>query len=78
MWPVNQPIPKIGSIHQTSGEAEYINDKVIRENEVFCAFTLAEAPGMFERIDFEEAMVKNKLMYLRYCIKRKSSNYFRF
>ncbi|XP_008216630.2 xanthine dehydrogenase [Nasonia vitripennis] len=55
-WPVNEPINKIGAIHQTSGEGEYINDIIIRNDEVFCALTLAEAPGTIEKIDFEGTM----------------------
>ncbi|XP_023247177.1 xanthine dehydrogenase-like [Copidosoma floridanum] len=55
-WPVNQPLPKMESIYQTSGEGEYINDMAIRDNEVFCVFTLAEAPGVIEKIDYEEAL----------------------
>lgn len=57
LYPLNQPVTKIESIYQTSGEAEYINDMIIRENEVFCALCLAEAPGVFEKIDATEAMV---------------------
>lgn len=62
MWPVNQPMPKIESIYQTSGEGEYINDLIIRENEVFCALTLADAPGAFDKIETEEALVNIALM----------------
>ncbi|XP_058788859.1 xanthine dehydrogenase/oxidase-like isoform X2 [Phymastichus coffea] len=56
LWPVNQPITKIGSIYQTSGEGEYINDIITNDSEVFCVLTLAEAPGVIEKIEYEEAM----------------------
>jgi xanthine dehydrogenase/oxidase len=62
LWPVNQPIPKVGAIYQTSGEAEYINDLIIRDNEVFCALTIASIPGMIEKIDFQEALVNHFLL----------------
>ncbi|KAJ8687934.1 hypothetical protein QAD02_023729 [Eretmocerus hayati] len=56
LWPDNQPIPKIESIYQTSGEGEYINDVVTPHNEVHCAFTLAEAMGKIDKIDYDEAL----------------------
>lgn len=57
LWPLNQPIPKIEAIYQTSGEGEYINDIVIRENEVFCALAIAETVGEIKEIDSHEALV---------------------
>ena len=57
IWPVNQPVPKIESLYQTSGEAKYINDIPIQPGEVFCAMTIADGIGSFEAIDFNEAMV---------------------
>lgn len=65
-WPVNEPMTKIGAIHQTSGEGEYINDIIIRDDEVFCALTLAEAPGTIEKIDFEEALVLHNYILNKY------------
>ncbi|XP_014217161.1 xanthine dehydrogenase-like [Copidosoma floridanum] len=56
IWPINQPMPKIESIYQTSGEGEFINDIQIKHNEVFCALTLAEAPGKIYKIDYEAAL----------------------
>ncbi|KAJ8676452.1 hypothetical protein QAD02_012239 [Eretmocerus hayati] len=56
IWPANQSIPKLEGLIQTSGESEYVNDLIIRENEVFCALTLADTVGPFDMIDFEEAM----------------------
>ncbi|KAJ8668983.1 hypothetical protein QAD02_000242 [Eretmocerus hayati] len=56
LWPTNQPIPKIGSIYQTSGEGEYVNDIVVKGEQVFCALTLADAPGTVAKIEFEEAL----------------------
>ena len=64
IWPVNQPLPKIESIYQTSGEAKYINDIPIQSDEVFCAMTIAEEIGTFEKIDIDEAMVKFILVYI--------------
>ncbi|KAL7291951.1 hypothetical protein TKK_0014241 [Trichogramma kaykai] len=68
IWPVNQPIPKIESLYQTSGEAEYVNDIPIKNNEVFCALTLAEAPGILERIHYQEALDINGVIAF-YCAK---------
>lgn len=73
LWPLNQPIPKMESIHQTSGEGEYINDLMIRENEVFCALTIAETIGEIREIDSKEALViliKELLIY-----KKKKKNF---
>lgn len=66
LWPLNQPIPKTESIYQTSGKGEYINDLVIRENEVFCALTIAETIGEIQEIDSRKALVilKNYLSQL--------------
>ncbi|XP_014224706.2 xanthine dehydrogenase/oxidase-like isoform X1 [Trichogramma pretiosum] len=55
-WPLNEPITKVEAIHQTSGEAEYLNDIAIKHDEVFCAFTLADSLGEIEIIDSDEAM----------------------
>ncbi|XP_050507821.1 xanthine dehydrogenase isoform X1 [Diabrotica virgifera virgifera] len=45
-WPLTQPIPKLESLVQCSGEAEYVMDKPIRPHEVFCSFVTAQAlPG---------------------------------
>lgn len=57
LWPLNQPIPKIESVYQTSGEGEYINDIPTREDEVFCALTIAETIGEIKNIDFSDALV---------------------
>jgi hypothetical protein len=51
------PVPKRESIYQTSGEAEYIGDIVMKDKQVFCALTIADAPGKIIKIDFKEAMV---------------------
>ena len=57
LWPVNKPMPKLESVFQTSGEAEYINDIPIKSDEVFCVLTLAPAIGTISKIEYEEAMV---------------------
>ena len=69
MWPVNQPVPKLESLYQTSGEAQYINDIPIKINEVFCALTIANELGIFEKIDTTEAMVKNTYTFIDNIIK---------
>ncbi|XP_034939273.1 xanthine dehydrogenase 1-like [Chelonus insularis] len=57
LWPVNKPLPKIESIHQTSGEAQYANDVPPHPHEVFCAFVVSEvANGMLENVDASEAL----------------------
>lgn len=58
LWPLNQPLPKMEAIHQTSGEAQYVNDVPALPNEVFCAFVLTTVPnGIIESIDASEALV---------------------
>ncbi|KAJ8675993.1 hypothetical protein QAD02_011779, partial [Eretmocerus hayati] len=56
LWPDNEPIPKIEAIHQTSGEAEYVNDIITKDDQVYCAFTLAPTMGRIEKIDSDEAL----------------------
>ncbi|XP_017888813.1 xanthine dehydrogenase/oxidase-like isoform X2 [Ceratina calcarata] len=57
LWPVTEPLPKIESIHQTSGEAQYVNDLPPIAHEVHCAFVLTTvANGKVENIDTSEAM----------------------
>ncbi|XP_012221434.1 xanthine dehydrogenase/oxidase isoform X2 [Linepithema humile] len=57
MWPVNKPLAKIESIHQTSGEAQYCNDLPPYPGEVFCAFVSTEiANGKIESIDASKAL----------------------
>jgi len=41
-YPVSQPIPKISSNVQASGQAYYISDQPATTNELFCAFVLSE------------------------------------
>ncbi|XP_011498418.1 PREDICTED: xanthine dehydrogenase/oxidase-like [Ceratosolen solmsi marchali] len=56
LWPINMPVPKLESLYQTSGEAEYIGDIVMKDQQVFCALTIADAPGKIEKIECDEAM----------------------
>ncbi|XP_054016678.1 uncharacterized protein LOC128897052 isoform X1 [Hylaeus anthracinus] len=57
IWPLNQPLPKMESVYQTSGEAQYVNDVPPLSNEVFCAFVLTTVPnGRVESIDPSEAL----------------------
>jgi xanthine dehydrogenase molybdopterin-binding subunit B len=57
MWPVNKPLAKIESIHQTSGEAQYCNDLPPYPGEVFCAFVSTEiSNGKIESIDASKAL----------------------
>ena len=57
-WPVNEPVRKIEALYQTSGDAEFTNDLPVRDDEVFCAFVLADAPGVIKDIDASKAMVR--------------------
>jgi hypothetical protein len=36
---------------------EYIGDIVMKDKQVFCALTIADAPGKIEKIEFEKALV---------------------
>ncbi|XP_076651937.1 uncharacterized protein LOC143358591 [Halictus rubicundus] len=57
LWPLNQPMPKIESVHQTSGEAQYVNDLPPLHDEVFCAFVSTTVPnGKVASIDASEAL----------------------
>lgn len=57
LWPLNQPLPKMEAIYQTSGEAHYTNDFPPFPNEVFCAFVLTTvANGKIKNIDASEAL----------------------
>ncbi|KAG5312449.1 XDH dehydrogenase, partial [Acromyrmex insinuator] len=40
LWPVNQPMPKLESLKQISGEAQYCDDLLPFPKEVFCAFVV--------------------------------------
>lgn len=58
LWPLNQPLPKLESIYQTSGEAQYSNDIPPLSDEVFCAFVLTTVgAGKLDKIDASEALV---------------------
>ncbi|XP_076397558.1 uncharacterized protein LOC100882814 isoform X3 [Megachile rotundata] len=57
IWPLNQPLPKMEAIYQTSGEAQYANDIPPLANEVFCAFVHTTVPnGKIKSIDASEAL----------------------
>ncbi|XP_043523035.1 xanthine dehydrogenase/oxidase-like isoform X2 [Frieseomelitta varia] len=57
LWPLNQPLPKLESIYQTSGAAQYVNDIPPFPDEVFCAFVLTTiANGKVNKIDASEAL----------------------
>ncbi|XP_063993362.1 uncharacterized protein LOC135171021 [Diachasmimorpha longicaudata] len=57
IWPYNKPLPKVDSIYQTSGEAQYINDIPPQPHEVFCAFVLSKIhSGRITSIDATEAL----------------------
>lgn len=58
LWPLNQPLPKLESIYQASGEAQYSNDIPPLADEVFCAFVLTTVgTGKLDKIDASEALV---------------------
>ncbi|XP_012058303.1 PREDICTED: xanthine dehydrogenase-like [Atta cephalotes] len=40
LWPINEPMPKLESLKQTSGEAQYCDDLLPFPREVFCAFVV--------------------------------------
>ncbi|KAG5346431.1 XDH dehydrogenase, partial [Acromyrmex charruanus] len=40
LWPVNEPMPKLESLKQISGEAQYCDDLLPFPKEVFCAFVV--------------------------------------
>ncbi|XP_066582260.1 uncharacterized protein [Prorops nasuta] len=57
IWPLNKPVPKIESIFQTSGEAEYSNDVPPQPDEVYCAFVHSDIPnGQIAQIDPKDAL----------------------
>lgn len=57
LWPLSQPLPKLESIYQTSGEARYVNDLPPFPHQVFCAFVLSElANATIEAVDAREAL----------------------
>ncbi|XP_017763664.1 PREDICTED: xanthine dehydrogenase/oxidase-like isoform X2 [Eufriesea mexicana] len=57
VWPLNQPMPKMEAVYQTSGEAQYVNDIPPFPDEVFCAFVLTTvANGKVENINASEAL----------------------
>ncbi|KYN35640.1 Xanthine dehydrogenase, partial [Trachymyrmex septentrionalis] len=56
MWPVTKPMPKLESLEQTSGEAQYCDDLPPFPREVFCAFVVTNiSSGQIIRIDPIEA-----------------------
>lgn len=58
-WPLYQPIPKIESFPQTSGEAEYVNDIRAELNELFVVFVVSTvANARLKSVDASEALVK--------------------
>ncbi|XP_028039591.1 xanthine dehydrogenase/oxidase-like [Bombyx mandarina] len=57
LWPLNQPIPKLESLIQCAGEAEYVDDIPSLPYEVFGAFVLSTvALGQIASIDASEAL----------------------
>ncbi|XP_011302811.1 indole-3-acetaldehyde oxidase-like [Fopius arisanus] len=57
LWPYNKPIPKIESIYQTSGEAQYVNDIPPQPHQVFCAFVVSQVhSGTIASIDTTAAL----------------------
>ena len=57
-WPMYQPIPKLESKSQCSGEAEYIGDVSKFKGQVHAAFVTAEeGVGELDTVDPSEALV---------------------
>ncbi|XP_026467610.1 indole-3-acetaldehyde oxidase-like [Ctenocephalides felis] len=44
LWPLQQPIPKIESLYQCAGEAEYIPYISLKPKELYASFVLAKKP----------------------------------
>ncbi|XP_073981070.1 uncharacterized protein isoform X1 [Rhodnius prolixus] len=56
-WPLTQPMPKMESLIQCSGEAEYLDDKPKCPNELYGALVLADkANGVISKIDASTAL----------------------
>ncbi|ODN02750.1 putative aldehyde oxidase 1 [Orchesella cincta] len=65
-WPLYQPIPKLESFPQVSGEAEFINDIQAKFNELFGVFVISTvAKATISRIDTSQAMIfaSHKVLY---------------
>ncbi|ODN04993.1 Xanthine dehydrogenase [Orchesella cincta] len=65
-WPLYQPIPKLESFPQVSGEAEFINDIQAKFNELFGVFVISNvAKATISRIDTSQAMIfaSHKVLY---------------
>ncbi|CAL8110869.1 unnamed protein product [Orchesella dallaii] len=65
-WPLYQPIPKLESFPQVSGEAEFINDIQSKFNELFGVFVLSNvAKATISKIDTSHAMIfaSKKVLY---------------
>ncbi|KYN05924.1 PREDICTED: xanthine dehydrogenase/oxidase-like [Cyphomyrmex costatus] len=57
IWPVTKPMPKLESIAQTSGEAQYCDDLPPFLREVFCAFVVTNIiTGQISGIDAKQAL----------------------
>ncbi|XP_052742256.1 uncharacterized protein LOC112057840 [Bicyclus anynana] len=57
LYPLNQPVPKLEALIQSSGEAQYVNDIPPMMNEVFAAFVLSTVyNGEVDEIDIEHAL----------------------
>lgn len=61
VWPLNQPVPKLESYPQASGEAEFINDMRARHNEVFGVFVVSTVGNArIVSVDASKALVIRK------------------
>ncbi|KAG5332878.1 XDH dehydrogenase, partial [Acromyrmex heyeri] len=57
LWPVNEPMPKLESLKQISGEAQYCDDLLPFPKEVFCAFVVTNVGnGKICKIDASLAL----------------------
>lgn len=64
IWPINEPMPKVGALIQCAGEAKYVNDIPTQQDEVFCAFVTSDiGTGIIEEIDPSPALVSHGLMF---------------
>lgn len=58
-WPLYQPVPKLESHQQASGEAEYVNDIRAELGELFGVFVVTTvANATLKSVDATEALVR--------------------
>ncbi|XP_018304122.1 xanthine dehydrogenase 1-like [Mycetomoellerius zeteki] len=62
-WPLTEPIQKLESLEQTSGECQFCDDLGPFPREVFCAFVVTNVGnGQIRKIDASEALKKKDVV----------------